>query len=178
MKEQELAKKTKGFQTVNSLSRVLGVEKRTAINYISELRKAGYIVATTRGSKKIRLYEITEYPHPQLGHSGLYDFINAHSSLKVSKPYEHIIYDSKMTPERAIADSIETKDFRVILASLPLFRSVTNWPKLYALAKKTNSQKSVGALYDLARKYVKARRMDRRIRNMLLQSKQTGKYIV
>ncbi len=179
MKPEAMAKKLKGLQTIHSICTILGVEKRTAANYISILRKAGYLSGTTRGNKKIRLYEISGYTTPpKKGHIGLYDFINNHSNLKLSKPYEHVIYDSEMTAEKAIIESIKTQDFRVILASMPLFRFVSNWPELYSLAKKNNLQKSVGALYDLARKYTKVRRMDNRIRSRLLQFRNPEKYII
>jgi hypothetical protein len=66
---------------------------------------------------------------------------------------------------------LKKKEIRPILASLALFKKIKNWPLLYKLAKKENLQRQVGALYDLARKIMKTRKMKKRFRNLSLPKK-------
>ncbi len=171
-----MAKKLSGLQTVSSISRTLGVSRRTAINYVYEMRKRGYIVES-RGKAKIRIYEISPIPRASYGYPGLYDVINANSPVKIAKPYEHRMYH-KMSVEEAIVRAVKTKDFRVILASLALFRKVKDWKLLYSYAKKEGLRRHVGALYDTARKCTRVKRMDNRIRNKLKQAKSREKFII
>src|SRR3989338_2437954 len=58
MNYDKMAKNLEGLQTVSSAAKTLGVGRRTAVNYISKLKKYGY-VRTSRGKGKIRLYEIS-----------------------------------------------------------------------------------------------------------------------
>jgi hypothetical protein len=171
-----MAKRLSGMQTVSSISRALGISRRTAINYVYEMRKRGY-VAETRGKAKIRIYEISPIPRTAYGYPGLYDVINANSPVKIAKPYEHRIY-YKMSIEEAIVRAIKTGDFRVILASLALFKKVKDWKLLYAHAKKEGLQRHVGALYDTARRCTRVKRMDNRIRNKLKYAKSQKKFVI
>ena len=173
-----LAKKLNGFQTVKTVCKLLEVDKRTAINYIYALRKAGYVKSSDRGKRKIRLYKIVEMPEIKRGYMGLHDFINLYSTIKLAKPYEHIIHDHELTPEEAVVRAIETREYRVILASLFLFRHIKTWSELHRYAKNASAERFVGALYDLSRKYIRVRRMDKRIRNSLLASKPKKKWMI
>lgn len=173
---QEMAKQLKGLQTVSSVSKKLDVNSRTAINYIYEMRKRGY-VTESRGKNKIRIYEIYPLPRRIHGYPGLYDVINANSPIKLVKPYEHRVYN-EMSVEEAVVRAVKTGDFRTILASLALFNKMSNWSLLYRLAKEENLQRAVGALYDTARKSMRVRKMDNRIRNRMKQSKPGEKFIV
>lgn len=161
-----MAKRLRGVQTAASAAKALNVGRRTAVNYISELKKLGY-VRTSRGKGKIRMYEISETKAVKKSGADLYDFINMHSPIKMHKPYEYIIHGG-LTAEEAIVRAIETKDFRTILAAMHLFRLVKDWPELNKQAKKRGLQRAAGALYDLARKYMRVRAMDKRTRNALL----------
>ncbi|MFA4819779.1 MAG: hypothetical protein WC613_02350 [Candidatus Aenigmatarchaeota archaeon] len=172
----EMAKRLRGMQTAASAAKALDVGRRTAVNYISELRKLGY-VRTSRGKGKIRMYEISETKAIKKSGTDLYDFINSLSPVKVHKPYEYIIH-GKLSAEEAIARAIETKDFRTILAAMYLFRLVKDWPELNRQTKMRGLQRSVGALYDLARKYIRVRAMDKRTRNSLLKARTEDKFIV
>jgi len=171
-----MAKRLRGMQTAASAAKALDVGRRTAVNYISELRKLGY-VRTSRGKGKIRMYEISETKAIKKSGTDLYDFINSLSPVKVHKPYEYIIH-GKLSAEEAIARAIETKDFRTILAAMYLFRLVKDWPELNRQTKMRGLQRSVGALYDLARKYIRVRAMDKRTRNSLLKARTEDKFIV
>ena len=48
-----------------------------------------------------------------------------------------------------IQNSLKTKKFRYVLASLALFKKIKNWHELYRLAKKNNLVREIGALYNL-----------------------------
>lgn len=172
----EIARKLQGMNTVSSVCRRLGVREKTAINYIYELRKRGF-VETARGRGKIRLYRIFPVKRKQAGYPGLYDVINKYSPLKIAKPYEHRVY-KEMSVEEAIVRALETKDFRTILSSMALFRNVRNWSKLYECAKNKDLRRQAGALYDLSKKAIRVRRTDKRIENRLLKAVQKNKYMV
>ena len=172
----DIAKKLEGLNTISTISRKLGVKKKTAINYVYELRKAG-LVKTTRGKDKVRVYDIFPIKRADTGYLGLYDIINKYSPVRVSKPYEHRVYE-KMSIEEAIVRALETKDFRTILASIALFRHVKDWSGLYWHAKNKGMRRQAGALYDLSRKVIRVRRMDKRIERMLLNAKQEDRSIV
>jgi len=177
MEIEKVAQKLHGLQTISSICKNLNVSKKTATNYIYELRRRGY-VKTTRGSRGIRFYEISQYPKKELGYPGLYDIINKYSKIKVTKPYEYRIHDKKITIEEAIIRAIKTQDFRIVMASMGLFKYIENWSLLYNIAKKERIGRYVGALYDLSRKYIRVRRMDKRIKRWLLKSETRSKYII
>lgn len=171
-----LAKKLQGLNTVPLVCKKLGVKEKTAINYIYELRKGGF-VKTTRGRNKIRIYHISPVRRTEMGYPGLYDIINRYSPIKLAKPYEHRVY-REISVEEAIVRALETGDFRTILASMALFKQAANWSRLYEHAKKKDLRRQVGALYDLSRKAMKVRRIDKRIEYRLLHAAQKNKFIV
>ncbi len=177
MNVEVMAKGLHGLQTISSICKKLKISEKTAINYIHELRRNGY-VKTTRGSKGVRFYEISLYPKKEIGYPGLYDIINKYSKLKITKPYEYRIHDKEITVEDAIVRALKTYDFRIIMASIGLFGHVNNWSLLYKLAKKERVGRFVGALYDLSRKYIRVKRMDKRIERWFLKSKTNNKYII
>ena len=161
-----MAKRLEGLHTVKSIAEALDVDRRTAVNYVSELRKRGYL-KTSRGRGKIRLYKISGTKIAGESGTDLYGFINRYSKEKIYGPYEHIIH-GKMTAELAIVKAIETREFRTILAAMHLFRLVKNWAEFNRLAKIAGVQRKAGALYDLTRKFMKVSRMDKRTRNSLM----------
>ena len=164
----EIMKKLAGLQTAESVARALKVKKRTAINYIWKLRKKGYVEYYSAGRNK-RIYKIGIKPKFDK-EKDLYEFINKYSKIKVGQIYRHIIHE-KLSPEKAIVLALKSGNFRLILASLNLFRKIENWKMLNNIAKKNNLQRQIGALYDLARKFIKVRRIDKRIRNSILLGK-------
>jgi len=165
-KIDELAVALQGLQTVSTICKKMGISRKTAINYVYELRKAGF-VRTTRGNKKLRIYEISSVSRRDLGYPGFYDIINKYSPLKIAKPYEHRVY-KPLAIEEVIVRAIKMQDFRTVLASLALFRHVSDWSLLYTYSKKENVRRKVGALYELSRQVVRVRRIDKRIGKKLL----------
>jgi hypothetical protein len=173
----QLAKRLEGLQTVNSIAKILNVDRRTAINYVWKLRKQGF-VETIYGKRKIRMYKISPIRPIKSGYPGLYEFLNQNSKIKIYAPYINRIYDHKPTAEEMLVKAVQTGDFRTVLSALNLFNKIKDWALLSQIAKKEKIGRKIGALYDAARIIIRVRRMDERIRKSLLKSKIHNKFIV
>ena len=172
-----IAKKLEGLQTVDSIAKNLDIDRRTAINYVWKLRKQGF-VETIYGKRKIRMYRISPFKAAKFGYPGLYEFLNQNSRIKVYPPYTERIYGHKPTAEEMIARAIKTGDLRTILSSLALFNKIKSWPRLSQIARKEHLGRKIGALYDAARTVIRVKRMDKKARKALLNSKIENKFIV
>ncbi len=168
MKESELLQKLNGIQTIESVMDILKVNKKVAIYYIHRLRRNKY-VKTKRQSNNRRVYNISL--DNKLGGKSYYDIINQYSPLKISTPVIYRIYGKEPSLEETLIYAIKTKSFRIILASLILFKKINNWVKLYHLAKENHIERQVGALYDLTRQIIKVRKMTNKFRNNVLPKK-------
>jgi len=160
----ELLRKIEGWQTAEDLARELNIKKQSAINLISRLKKEGY-VSTIGGGRKVRIYKIKSRKQRKRDY-GMFDIINKYSTrqLQISEWYDHQVH-GVYGPEEALIDAIGTQSFRVILASLRLFNHITNWPKLYNLAKEKNCWQKIGALYDIAKMFIKIKKMPKKYLN-------------
>lgn len=165
MKKSDLLKKLSGIQTIESVMDILRVGKKMAVYYIYHLRKEGY-VKTGKQSNNLRVYNISL--DNKLGGKSYYDIINQYSPIKISTPIVHRIYGKEPSLEEALIYAIKTKSLRAILASLAMFRKISDWVYLYNLAKENHIERQVGALYDLARQIMKVRRMTTLFRNCAL----------
>jgi len=176
MKTKVLLKKLEGIHTIESVMGIFGVSREKAVYYIFRLRKHGY-VKTKRLSNNKRAYNISF--ENRLKGSSYYDIINKNSPIKIATPKTYKIYGKEPTPEETLIYAIKTKSLRTILASLALFKKIDNWNELYRLAKENFIERQVGALYDLARKIMKTKRMTKRFRNNALPKKEYGfKYVI
>jgi len=156
----EILRKLEGLHTIETIVKELGITRQSALNLISKLKKQGY-VTTTGGGRQKRLYKIT-MKKQRKREKGMFDIINKYSpNMKLMHWYDHQVH-GEYGPEEALIDAIETKSFRAILASLRLFNHITDWPKLYNLAKKRNAWQKVGALYDLSKKYFRVRKIPKK----------------
>lgn len=171
-----MAKENEGFHTVESLSKTMGIGKSTAINYLYAMRKRR-LVETERGKKGKRLYKISPVKLKKIGYPGLVETINEYSSLKLGSALEERS-DHRIMPEEAIVSAISTRDFRIVLASLELFKKTNEWWSLYRFAKENNAERFVGALYYLSRKLFRVRAMDKRVLRLLKRAKTKEKYII
>lgn len=169
MEISELLQQLAGIQTLGSIMDILQVNKKMATYYIHRLRKEGY-VKTRRLSSNRRVYRISV--DNKLGGKSYYDIINQYSPIKISTPIVHKIYGKGPTLEETLIYAIKTKSLRTILASLALFKKINNWVELYHLAKENHIERQVGALYDLARRIMKVRRMNNTFRNRALPKKE------
>jgi len=176
MKKTELLKKLEGIQTIESVKDILKVNKKKAIYYIYKLRKEGY-VKTKKQSNNNRIYNISL--ENKLGGKSYYEIINEYSPIKISTPVFYKIYGKEPSLEETLIYAIKIKSLRTILASLALFKKINNWTKLYRLAKENHIERQAGALYDLARKIMKVRKMTIRFRNNSLPKKESKfEYII
>jgi len=156
MMQEETLKAIEGLQTVETVAEALNIKKQSALNLISKLKKQGY-VTTSGGRQQKRLYKITARKQRKRNF-GMFDVINKYSPMKLAPWYDHQVH-GRYGPEEALIDAIQTQSFRVILASMRLFNHITDWPKLYKLAKEKGCWQKVGALYDVAKLYFKVRKM-------------------
>lgn len=169
MKIKDLLRKLEGVQTIKSVMSILEVDKERAVYHIHRLRNNGY-VKTKKMSDNTRVYNISI--ENKLGGISYYDIINQHSPVKVSTPEIYKVYGKKSVIEEALIFAIKTKNLRVILASLALFKKIEDWSILYQLAKKNCVERQVGALYDLSRLAIKkVRKMPKRFRTNALPEK-------
>lgn len=176
MEKSELLQKLAGTQTIVSIMAILKVNKKMAIYYIHRLRKGGY-VKTKRQSNNRRVYYISI--ENRLGGKSYYDIINQYSPIKISTPSIYQLYGKGPSLEETLIYAVKTKSLRTILASLVLFKKISDWAELYRLAKENHIERQVGALYDLARKIMKVRKMTKKFRGSALPKEgHTFGYIV
>ena len=176
MKTNELLQKLVGIQTIESVMDILKINRKMAIYYIQRLRKEGY-VKTRRQSNNLRVYNISL--DNKLGGKSYYEIINQYSPIKISTPVIYRIYGKEPSLEETLIYAIKTKSLRTILASLALFKKINNWVELYHLAKENHIERQVGALYELARKMMKVRKMSSKfINNSLPKKRYRFEYVI
>jgi len=176
MKTEELVKKLKGIHTIESIKSILNVKREKAIYYIHRLRKKGYI-KTRRTSEGKRVYNIS-FENRLKGINPV-DIINKYSTIKVNPIEDYQIYGKPPTPEETLIYAIKSQNLRIILASLALYKKIKNWSELYKLAKQNNFKRKVEALYYLARKIIKVRKMPKKFRrNCLPTREEKYEYII
>ncbi|MBI5871492.1 Rrf2 family transcriptional regulator [archaeon] len=177
LKLQRLAKSLEGLHMVGTICKKLNISKRTAVNYTSKLRKAGYL-KTTRGYGGVRMYKISPVKTKEVGSMGLYETINRYSKVKLVTHEKYRIHGHKLSIEEALVKAIQEGEYRTVLAALGLFQHIKNWKELNKLAKKTMMGRKIGALYDTAKIVMRVKKMDLRTRRSLLDSKVKNRYIV
>jgi len=155
-----LLKKLEGIHSIESIASIMGCNKEKAIYYIYRLRKKGY-VKTKKDDRNKRIYYV--YFENKLGGKSYIDIINEHSPIKVTSSQDHKIY-GKVSLEETLIFAVKSKNLRIILASLALFKKINNWKEFYKLARLNNAKRKVGALYDLSKKIMKIRKMTKRFR--------------
>jgi len=165
---KKLLRKLEGIQTIESVKDRLNVNSTQASYYLSRLKKEGY-VKTKRLSSNKNIYDISF--ENKLGGTSYYEIINKNSPIKLVILETYKIYGKKISLEETLIYAIKTKKLRVILASLALFKKISNWNELYRLSKKNHLKRQVGALYDLSREIMRVRKMSKRFRNLSLPQK-------
>jgi len=176
MKSKFLLKELEGIQTIPSIMDIFNVSREKAIYYVYRLRKKGY-VKTKRLSNNKRVYNISF--ENRLKGSSYYEIINQHSPIKITTSQVHLIYGKKPSLEETLVYAIKTSSLRTILASLALFKKISDWSELYNLAKENHIERQVGALYDLTRNVMKTRRMTKRFKtNSLPKKNYAFEYII
>lgn len=165
IKTRELLEKLKGMHSISSVASIMQVSKKKAIYYVYRLRKQGY-VKTRKNPENKSIYYISF--ENKLGGESYIDVINNYSPIKVSFSQDYKAYGRKIIPEEALVFALKTKELRIILASLALFKRINNWTELYKIAKLNNLKRQIGALYDLSKSIIKVRKMPKRFRKNIL----------
>ena len=169
MIQEETLKSIEGLQTIETVAEALNIKRQSALNLLSKLKKQGY-VTTTGGRQQKRLYKITTRKQRKRD-LGMFDIINKYSPMKLAPWYDHQVH-GRYGPEEALIDAIRTQSFRVILASMRLFSHITDWPKLYKLAKEKDCWQKIGALYDISKMHFRVKKMPLRYQNQKFSKKQ------
>ena len=179
-KYEKLAESLQGIYTLETLADRLKIDRTKAIYIIHRLRKIGF-VKTTYGAGKKRIYYIS-LRNKQRGVSYT-EKINevsqsASYAIVTSEPY--YVHDRVPSYEEALIYAIKQRDVRYIIASLVLFRKISDWSLLYKLAKKDDLIREIAVLYEVARKVIKkVRKMPKRFLNNAEKRKTNRfKYIV
>jgi DNA-binding MarR family transcriptional regulator len=162
-----------GTHTIKSVMTLLGVDKKKAIYYIHRLRKQGF-VTTTKKSNQQRIYTIS----PLRKGTSYYDILNTYSPFQLVPVADVIVHGTQPGAEETLVFAITTKDIRTILASLALFRKITDWSLLYKLAKKHDLKQEIGALYDLSKTRMRVRKMPRRFSTYALPKTRTYTHLI
>jgi len=152
----EILWKLEGLHTIETVAKELNLSKQSAINLLSKLKKMEHVTVIGGGKQK-RIYKITMRKQRKR-QPGMFDIINKYSPMKLNPWYDHQVH-GEYGPEEALVDAIQTRSFRVILASLRLYSHIKDWRKLFRIAKEEDVMQEVMALYELARMYFRVRKL-------------------
>jgi hypothetical protein len=171
-KYEKIAESLQGLWTLETLADRFKIDRSKAIYVVYRLRKLGF-VKTSYGAGRKRLYSIS-LRNKRKGISYTEKINEASSSpgIKVSGTNFHYIHGKIPSYEEALIYALKQKDVRYTIASLALFRKISDWNELYRLAKRDNLISEVIALYEVARKFVrKIKRMPKRFVHLAQQNK-------
>jgi len=155
-KYRALAGLLEGIYTIETLCKRLKIDRTKAIYVIHRLRKLGY-VETSYGRGKKRLYFISPKNINAVSYTQI---INKVSPIKLATFNPYYIHGRTPSYEEVFIYALKRKEIRYLIASLALFKKISNWSHLYNLAKKEGLVVEIVALYEVARKTVrKIRRM-------------------
>src|SRR3989344_8598835 len=121
-KTKEMLRKLEGTHTLVSVMNLLNTDRNKAIYYIHRLRKKGYI-KTRKTSEGKRVYYISF--ENRLGGNSYIDIINKNSPIKLYSSEDFKIYGRSPSFEETLVYCLNSKDFRLILASLALFKKIS-----------------------------------------------------
>jgi len=175
-KYEKLAEPLQGIYTLETFADRLKIDRSKAIYIIHRLRKLGF-VKTSYGAGKKRLYNLS-LRNKQKGVSYTAKINEAlqNPAIKIASFNSYYVHDRIPSYEEALIYAIKQRDVRYIIASLALFRKISDWTLLYRLAKKEDLIREVAALYEIARRVVrKVRRMPKRFLH-LARKRKTDKF--
>ena len=166
-KYEELAESLQGIHTLETLAERWGIDRSKAIYVIHRLRKLGF-VKTIYGAGKKRVYHISlKNKQGGISYTEKINEASANPAVKVSSSNPYYIHGRVPSYEEALVYAIKQRSVRYVIASLALFRKISNWSLLYRLAKKENLVREVAALYQIARRVIKkVRKMPKRFLNL------------
>ena len=176
-KYEKLAESLQGIYTLETFADRLKIDKSKATYVIHRLRKLGFVKTSYSAGKK-RLYDISlRNKQKGISYAERISSISPSASYAIVVPADaYYVHDRMPSYEEALIYAIKQRDVRYLIASLILFRKISNWSLLYSLAKKESLVREVVALYEIARRIVKkVKRMPKRFLN-LAQKKKTNQF--
>ncbi|MGV8171760.1 MAG: hypothetical protein ACP5OA_03655 [Candidatus Woesearchaeota archaeon] len=147
-----------GKYTIERFAEENHLTRQSALNLLSKLKKRE-LVTISGGGKQKRIYTVHQLPKKKT--NGFYDVVNKYSPEKLQPRFEHYV-NGNYTIEHAIIDGIRIGDTRTLEATKYLFRHVTNWKRLFNLARKGKIEKQVMTIYNKARETIKCKRIPQR----------------
>ncbi len=178
-KYEQLAESLQGIWTVETLAERLKIERAKAIYVVHRLRKLGF-VKTNYGAGKRRVYYISLL-NKQKGVSYTEKINEAarNPGIMLADYNPHYLHGREPSYEEALIYALKQEKIRYVIASLALFRKITDWSLLYKLAKKENLVREITALYEIARKVVgRVRKMPKRFLHLAERRRKQFAYIV
>ena len=172
-KYEKLAESLMGTYTLETFADRLKISKSKAIYIIYRLRKLGF-VKTSYGSKNKRLYNISlKNKQKGINYTEIINGASPSKSYALVVPIDgYYVHDRIPSYEEALIYAIKQKDVRYLIASLVLFRRISDWSLLYSLAKKENLVREVVALYEVGRRTVrKLKKMPKRFIHLAQKKK-------
>src|SRR3989344_8608161 len=171
-KYEKLAESLQGIYSIETLVDRLKISRTKAIYIIHRLRKIGLVKTSYEAGKK-RLYSISlRNKQKGISYTEKINEILPSASYAIASSDPYYVHDRTPSYEEALIYALKQKDVRYIIASLALFRKISDWNLLYKLSKKEGLTKKVAALYEIARKAVrKVRRMPKRFLHLAQKEK-------
>lgn len=162
-KYEKLVEAIQGIYTLETLANRLKISKSKAVYVIYRLRKLD-LVKTSYGAGKRRIYHISlRNKQNGISYTDVINEASPNSAIQLSSSDQYYLHGRTPSYEEALIYAIKQKDVRYTIASLALFRKISDWSLLYRLAKKENLIRETIALYEISRKVVrKVRRMPKR----------------
>lgn len=162
-KYETLAESLQGFWTVETLGERLKIDRTKTIYVVHRLRKLGF-VKTTYVVEKRRLYYIAlSNRHQGMSYTQKINEASSNPAIQIISSDSYYVHGRIPLYEEALVYALKQKDVRYLIASLAVFRKISDWSLLYHLAKKEKMLPEIVALYEVARMFVKkVRRMPKR----------------
>ena len=150
-----MARLNEGKYTLELFAKENKLERQSALNLLSRLKKNGLAEASGGGRQK-KIY--TLHKLPKVRENGLYYVLNKYSPEKLQPRFEHYVH-GKYNVEDAMIDGLAIQDVRTNDALMYLFNHVKDWTRLFQLAGEKKMAKQVVSLYKKARGITRCRRM-------------------
>ena len=132
-KYEKLAESLEGYETIETLSEKLKINRAKAIYVIYRLRKLGFVKTSYVVGKKRFYYISLSNKQKRTSYA---EIINKFAPIGIASSNPYYIHGRIPSYEETLIYAIKKKDIRYLIASLVLFRKITNWSLLYNLAKK------------------------------------------
>ncbi|MFT4325907.1 MAG: hypothetical protein ACMXYK_00190 [Candidatus Woesearchaeota archaeon] len=149
-----------GLYTIEDIAKQRSCTIGSAYNYLTSLRQKDLV------ERVGKIYKIHDTPIQK--ESGFYAITNK-TPIKLVPEHTHVVHGKKYTAEDAIVTALEKNESRFLLVSVFLCNHITHWSTLLQALKKKDLLPRFKAIYLLARKTMRVRRMPLRYKKVLEQ---------